>query len=156
MRRLGWVFSLPGPVIGAALAGLACCAPGLAGSLAPVVFAVVGIAGLRLLVNLEAPLAFAAAGLGFLAARRAPNRAARLGSGLLGAVALLAGLTRLVWDLDPDLVMGLPPVYLFFVERQTILGPAAALALFTALIAPLETAVGAVRQALRRQREGLR
>ncbi len=155
MRSFGRVLRLLGPVMGAALAGLACCAPGLAGFLAPVVFAVLGVAGLRLLVELEAPLALLATGLSLLAAWRAPNHLGRVGSGVLGVVALLVGLTRFLWDVDPDLVMGVPPVYLFFVERQTILAPAAAFALFGALSAPLERAVGAVRQALRRQKEVL-
>ncbi len=151
MRRLGHMVGLVGPLVGAALAGLACCAPGLAVFLAPAVFALVGVGGLYFLAAYEVPLAFLAAGAAFLACRRAPGRLARLGSGLLAVVASLTGLTRLLWDLDSGLVMALSPVYLFFVERQTILAPAAALALVTGLAAPLRTAAGAVRQALRRQ-----
>lgn len=150
MRRLGRMVGLVGPLVGAALAGLACCAPGLAGFLAPAVFALVGVGGLYFLAAYEVPLAFLAAGAALLACRRAPGRLSRLGSGLLAAVAFLTGLTRLLWDLDSGLVMALPPVYLFFVGRQTILGPAAALALAGGLAGPLRTAVGSVRQALRR------
>jgi hypothetical protein len=151
VRRLGRVCGLLGPMVGAFLAGLACCAPGLAGFLAPVVFAVVGVGGLYFLAAFEVPLAFLAAGAALLACRQAPGRLAKLGSGLLAAVALLTGLTRLLWDLDSELVMALPPVYLFFVERQTLLAPVALFALVTGLAGPLPTAAAAVRQALRRR-----
>jgi hypothetical protein len=150
VRRLGRLFGLLGPVVGAALAGLACCAPGLAGYLAPVVFALLGVGGLYFLAAFEAPLAFGAALSAFVAWRQAPNRLARLGNGLLSVTAFLVGLTRLLWEVDPGLVMGLPPVYFLFIERQTILAPVAALALATALVAPLRTAAGAAWQTLRR------
>lgn len=151
MRRIGRVFQFVGPAVGAALAGLACCAPGLAGFFSSVVFAVVGVGGLYFLAAFEIPLAFLAAGAALLACRQAPGRLAKLGSGLLAAVAFLTGLTRLLWDLDSELVMALPPVYLFFVERQTLLAPAAAFALVTGLAGSLRTAAAAVRQARRRQ-----
>lgn len=151
MRHLGRIIGLIGPVIGAALAGLACCAPGLAGFLAPALFAVVGVGGLYFLAVFEVPLALLAAGAALLACRKAPGLLARLGSGILAAVAFLTGLSRLLWDLDPRLVMAFPPLYLFFVERQTILAPAAAVALVTGLMGPLSAAGGAVRQAIRRQ-----
>lgn len=150
MRPIGRVLQFVGPAVGAALAGLACCAPGLAAFLAPALFAVVGVGGLYFLAAYEAPLAFLAAGAAFLAYRQAPDRLARLGSGLLAAVAFLTGLTRLLWDLDAELVMALPPVYFFFVGRQAILAPAAALALVAGLAGPLRTAAAAVRWALRR------
>jgi len=151
VRRLGWVCGLLGPMVGAFLAGLACCAPGLAGFLAPVVFALLGAGGLYFLAAFEVPLAFGAALAAFIAWRRAPDRLARLGSGLLSATAFLVGLTRLLWEVDPGLVMALPPAYFFFVERQTILAPVALFALAAALVAPVRTAAGVARQTLLRR-----
>lgn len=111
-----------------ALAGVACCGPFFVGWLAQLVFAGGGVAGLYFLVQYEAPILLSVAVLSGLAGRFGadPYRGV---SWSLGGLALLFAATRILWDLNYEVVMAVPLAYWPFVYRQPIFATAALLAL---------------------------